>query len=437
MPYYQYEISTEVNLATSQHALEAIEKEEENQFNSVLAKSKNRIIDLLDLFFPPRFKKKYKRYKLSPTLPVKHRKIALEFLQARIKSHQIKTAFSCDVANIPGLKDFTAEHIEPIICEGFRHFKSYAFVEYDNYDIALVDEKTILGSFVDTVAFVELLIECDILPFELLNFKIILDLYLKWNEKRLDRLPEELKDKEGWPLIDAVSRAAGFYVLKSWVAGGGWINGFSAGLSILRQPLRWNQEIHENIIGSNNFKRPKGRIDNGLLPEVIINLQNHWNEVFENASQAMKFGYINHTGGKNENVNRIDTHVREKVFFLWAKERGYQYPNFLSRNNNSTSKKLPNQKQKNPASELGKLGSKKSNERHHKAEKLALKIATPLWKKFPHKTKDDMASLVLAEFQEQKVLNGDEPYAASTVMDWIKETQPANKKRGGRPKKKN
>jgi hypothetical protein len=69
MPYYQYEVGLETNLAKSQHALETVEKKEEDLFNTVLSRQKNKLIDLIDLFFPPRFKKIGGQYIFHPTLP--------------------------------------------------------------------------------------------------------------------------------------------------------------------------------------------------------------------------------------------------------------------------------------------------------------------------------------------------------------------------------
>ncbi|MBX3708211.1 MAG: hypothetical protein KIT56_00880 [Gammaproteobacteria bacterium] len=318
MPYFQYEIPTEVNLAKSQYALEAIEKNEEHQFHSMLTKPKNRIIDLLDLFFPPRFKKKGRQPVLYPTLPSAYRKQALGFLLSGIKSNQIQLGFDCDANNIPGINELTTEHIVLLsVTGGLRAFKSYAVVDYDHEGKALVDGTTLLGSIVDSVAFVELLIECNILPLELLNFATLLDLYLRWNKKQLDRLGEKRKYRESWLLIDAISYASGFYAMRSEVSSTGYINGFSPEMLLSKKPLRWRQEVSENMTEWECFQRPKGLIDNGKLPEEITNRQEHWNKVFKNAQIAMEFGDIKHTGGKV--INHIDTRVRED-FFSWAEQ---------------------------------------------------------------------------------------------------------------------
>lgn len=331
MPYYQYAVGLETSLAKSQHALESIEKDEETLFNTVLSRQKNKLIDLVDLFFPPRFKKKGGQYVFHPTLPSIYRKRALEFIKAAMESFQINVSFDCDIANIPGFNNLTAEKYDYF---GFQCFKSYAVVDYDYAGKALVDETTLLGSFIDTVGFVELLIESDMLPLELLKLEIIFKIYMCWNGKRLHKLIEELKGEEGWPITEAISYAAGFYPIKSWISNGGYINELPNEPPLSHQPVRWKKDISQNMTESPDFNRPKGRIDNGQLSENIATLHRHWNKILKNAQQAMKFGDINHTGG--ENINCSTTRVREDGFFNWAKKKGYQYPGSL---------KLPKQKQ--------------------------------------------------------------------------------------------
>lgn len=344
MPYYQYEIHVETKL--TQHELEKIEKNEENQFNSVLSKPKNRVIDILDLFFPPRFKKKEGRFEFYPTLPcIAHRQRALESIQAKIKSHQIQVMVDCDINNIPGFNNLAVIHTTPYLLHPgrFPFFKSCAVVDYDHEGKALIEDSTLLGSLIDTKAFIELVIECDILPFELFNLEIVLDFYMRWNKKRLDRLVEGMNDEEGWSLFDAVSYAAGYYAMKSWVSGRGYINGFFHELPFSEQPLRWRKEIPENLIEAPGFQRPKGKIDSGMLPERVVNMQNHWNNVFKNALDAMRFGDIKHTGG--EKVNRCNTRVREEQFFSWAKRKEYLVPHTFLPNGQFVPDNMPKQKQ--------------------------------------------------------------------------------------------
>lgn len=122
--------------------------------------------------------------------------------------------------------------------------------------------------------------------------------------------------------------------------------------------------------------------------------------------------------------------VAKEEFINWAIKRGFDIPKCC----NGYKMSEQNVRLSTP-SELGKKGSSVSNERHDKAKQMALRIAKDAWKNDTGKTKEDVAALVLAKFQEDKIANVDEPYSSSTVCKWIKSVMPASKEKGGRPKK--
>lgn len=140
--------------------------------------------------------------------------------------------------------------------------------------------------------------------------------------------------------------------------------------------------------------------------------------------------------GKLRLVERVNF-KGDKIYFIsnvelihWAIERGFDIPKCCD------GYKQPKKKlQSSTPSLLGKKGSRISNKRHHDAKVIAQTIAQDAWDNSPDKTKEDIAALVLANFQENKIFNAGEPYSSSTICGWIKCVMPIDKIKGGRPRK--
>lgn len=324
MPYYQYPIHEEHKLRQNQQEINKKEQEEADRFNYVLKKEENSIINLLDLFFPPVFRKILGRPVLYPTLPGDGRKKTLEFLKQEMMSGSIPSVHQ---------KDFLVRAFESVLQEGYVtasaatgliSLQSCAVVPYLSNDQPTPGEYDFLGHNIDTILFVEMLIEKNLLSLELLHFDVVRHIFEHWNVRRLTKLKDQLLREEGWPLIDAVSVLSEFYTLPIWVSDTRFVTGFGSWPSIVNKPLRWEP----NPLESPHFKRPRGRVDSDSLPDQLLVRRQAWNENFQQLQKAMSLGKIVHSG--RSQLNHIDVIIDEDSLKKWCKKK--QFPHYVCEN---------------------------------------------------------------------------------------------------------
>ncbi len=304
MPYYQYKEGVEIRFygaqSRNQFEIEKIEREEEGRFNSVLSRERNRIIDLLDLFFPPRYYFMNERLELYPTLPVQYRAACLEAL-----SHVMKDDFFG--LNLPSV--IVHSQFSKLLEKQFQNsgsfygspvIYSYAVYKYDNNRFAIVNEEDILSCLVETKKFIGLLIEQNIFPLELLHYKTPREYYLSWGREKLKKLLLGLKKEEAWPLTICVSLLSGFYVPLGFPFDGSSQSDFRLNFDYRMVPLRSKKEVVDNTIESYDFRRVNGVVDERKPSKEMFDFQEKWNSALRRIYDAMKFDEIKHNGKDNK-----------------------------------------------------------------------------------------------------------------------------------------
>ena len=312
----------EIELRRNPSRLAEIEKIEENIFNELLSRDENRLIDLLDLFFPPRFYNKNGQFTYYPSLPATLRMRAIELLRESVLDGEL--LISSDVRELKQAFDklLMVKQIKVLSNFGWIMLWSHASVDYDADCGAIVPSSSVLASTVETKQFLEFLLDQKFLPLELLHFDIVYDFFISWNKKQLERVINDWPKEEGRLLIDVVSVLAGFYMDKCWVANQNFIVGFKSSLQLRLQPLRWKQDRDGNMPEIAGLERQRGYIDSGDLPLRIVKSGEHWDKFLEEVQTAMSLGRVTHTG--KERVDLVNTRLDDKTLMRWAKDKGHQ-----------------------------------------------------------------------------------------------------------------
>lgn len=324
MPYCQYSESLEIELRKNSSRLAEIEKIEENKFNEILSKDENRLIDLLDLFFPPRFYNKKGQFLYYPSLPASMRQRMIELLREAVLDGRL--LIKSDIKDLKQAFDELLQVKQIKVPSNFGWIKlwSHAYIDYDADCKPIVPSSSVLSSTIETKQFVELLLDQKFLPLELLHFDIVYDFFIAWNKKQLENVINNWPREEGRLLVDVVSVLAGFYMDKHWVANQNFIVGFKSSLQLRLQPLRWKQDRDGNMPEIPGLERQRGYIDSGDLPLRIVKSGELWDKILEEVQTAMSLGRIIHTNKDRGRVDLVNTRLDDKTLELWTKGKDYQ-----------------------------------------------------------------------------------------------------------------